>query len=489
VRPSTRSWWRSARFNLLLVLGVGCSASELPTAPTYTYLTITAHTTGGDLDLDGYKAVVDGEERGLLWGGLPASMLVDPGTHSVALNDVAANCTVGGTTTRSVTVQNGEAVDVTFEIACVGTGLTVTTSTAGSDTPDSIQVVLSGQQEYRSAYWIAKTARLDVGRLEPGSYTVAVVVPENCTVSGGAPVAVAVVAGAVAAVPAFQIACAPAVRSPRIAYVSRDYTYQATRPTIESIRLDGSARTFISVGDAPAWSADGTKLAFSAGDCLATAPWDYGDDCSGQLELLDPETGNHSIPSAAERGFRPAWAPTGDAIAFELREYTGGPAVIRMMRTADSSIAEVSVGGPEPSSLEQPAWSPDGARLAVTCTWLSHMDLCLVNRDGSGLVHLTNDDLADSDPAWSPDGKRIAFTRRGADPSNRASDDVALFDLATGVITLLTKGSDPTWSPDGSKLAFAGSDGIFIVNADGTNRTRLTSGAHTAPAWRPQDRP
>ncbi|PYP78241.1 MAG: hypothetical protein DMD35_11965 [Gemmatimonadetes bacterium] len=475
VRPSTTSWWRRSRLKLLLLLGVACSGKEAPTAPRYTFLSVRARTSGGDLDLDGYRAVVDGEERDLLGGTSPASVLVQPGVHSVALNGVAKNCTVGGAAVRSVTAEEGTIVDVTFDVVCVATGLTVTMSTEGPDTPDSFSVLVGGQ-----TYSIAKIDRLDVGRLAPGSYAVELVMPENCTVSGGPPAAVDVVAGTVAVVPAFHVACTPAVRYPRIAYVSTDTENGNGRGYIESIRLDGSARMQLTAGDAPAWSPDGTKLIFSIGSCT---PWDY-DVCVGGLALVDPEVGNRTDLNAAKTGFRPAWAPTGDAIAYELRGYADGPAQVVLMRTSDSSVVQLSVKGPIPYPLERPTWSPDGARLAATCTWL-HSDLCLVNRDGSGIVRLTDDAIEDRDPAWSPDGKTIAFARRGADPSDRTSSDVALFDLATGVITILTKGTDPAWSPDGSKLAFAGSDGIFIINADGTNRTRLTSGSHSAPAWRP----
>jgi len=479
MRKHITSWCRRAGLGLMVV-AAGCSASELPTAPPLTFLSVTANSTGGDLDLDGYEVAVDGVDRALLWRTSPVSIRVDPGAHSVTLTGVAANCTVGGATPRSVAIAEGTTTDVAFDVSCVATGLTVTTSTGGSDTPDSIQVLVGGETPYR----VAKSGRLDIGRLSPGSYAIALLVPENCTVSGGASAAI-VVSGAVAAVPTFEIACTPAVRSPRVAYVSEDVVAGSAQQSIESIRLDGSARMRVARGDTPAWSPDGTKLAFSTSECETDGAWDYGADCSGRIMLLDPETGNQSFPSAAASGFRPAFAPAGDAIAFEVRAYWGGPAAIDIMRTADSSVVQLSVSRLGVTSLEQPTWSPDGLRLAVTCTWLSNVDLCLVNRDGTGLVHLTNDALQDRDPAWSPDGRTIAFTRRGADASNPTASDVALFDLVTGAVTQLTKGSDPAWSPDGSKLAFAGSDGIFIMNADGTSPTRLTSGSHSAPAWRP----
>jgi TolB protein len=66
-------------------------------------------------------------------------------------------------------------------------------------------------------------------------------------------------------------------------------------------------------------------------------------------------------------------------------------------------------------------------------------------------------------------------------------------DVATGRQTTITHGEahSPAWSPDGRRIAFAGpccedSNGaIYVVDADGSNLHRLTSGFDAAPAWSP----
>jgi TolB protein len=109
----------------------------------------------------------------------------------------------------------------------------------------------------------------------------------------------------------------------------------------------------------------------------------------------------------------------------------------------------------------------------------------VANADGTGVVRLTTDEQPDQAPAWSPDGSKLAFARYPPGAYNVAYAKLAVMDLATRQITLLGDGADPAWSPDGSKLVFAGIDGLFVMNADGSGRTRLTTGEHRAPAWRP----
>jgi Tol biopolymer transport system component len=124
-----------------------------------------------------------------------------------------------------------------------------------------------------------------------------------------------------------------------------------------------------------------------------------------------------------------------------------------------------------------PAWSPDGGRIAFTCSVQpNRLDVCVMNADGTGLASLTTDSVSAERPRWSPDGKLIAF---------QSVDKVAVMLAAGGSITRLSPGSHPAWSRDGSKLVFAGNDGLYTINIDGSNRTRLTVGRHYAPAWRP----
>jgi Tol biopolymer transport system component len=136
----------------------------------------------------------------------------------------------------------------------------------------------------------------------------------------------------------------------------------------------------------------------------------------------------------------------------------------------------------------EPAWSPDGHKLAFVSNRAGNDEIYVMNADGTGLTRLTNNAAIDVDPAWSPDGAKIAFA------STRAGhlEIYAMNANGTGAKRLTTNlpfqgcggtsaGQEilPTWSPGGGKIAFRHKTNCFgtaidIMNSDGTGITRLT---------------
>jgi len=151
------------------------------------------------------------------------------------------------------------------------------------------------------------------------------------------------------------------------------------------------------------------------------------------------------------------------------------------------ALALTSSAQTGPAGMRDPAWSPDGKRLAVVS--LDHIWTILP--DGKDPHELTKLAGSEREPAWSPDGSRIAFRWESGSQTSIAvvnadapdADPVTLFDRINVSV------SDPTWSPDGSLLAFNAYGSIYVVGRDGTDVRRIvTTGARddrTAPAWAP----
>jgi Tol biopolymer transport system component len=102
---------------------------------------------------------------------------------------------------------------------------------------------------------------------------------------------------------------------------------------------------------------------------------------------------------------------------------------------------------------QEPAWSPDGSRLAFTC-FSSDDDVCLVGADGSHLRRLTRGSAYDDAPTWSPGGRALAFARDGHIYRMRA-DGSHPRQLTSGA---RVRDGHPRWSPDGRTIAFVRSD-------------------------------
>ena len=145
-----------------------------------------------------------------------------------------------------------------------------------------------------------------------------------------------------------------------------------------------------------------------------------------------------------------------------------------------------------PEYEDEPVFSPDGSRIAFYRydSVTGNPDLFVMNRDGSGLHDITNTPGASEwSPSWSPDGTRLVY--QGDDGlyvvDADGSDPVRITDFASGAIDYY-----PAWSPVGDVIAFerkAGEAtfGIWTVNADGTDARPVVDGPldEEYPAWSP----
>ena len=152
------------------------------------------------------------------------------------------------------------------------------------------------------------------------------------------------------------------------------------------------------------------------------------------------------------------------------------------------SDAGSAVSPNQPTGPDLPAARPEAGGIAFSSWDGSAMMIYTMRPDGSGRAAIT----PGMDPSFSPDGKRIAFWRY----EGRGYGSVYMVNAdGTNITRVINDGHKPAWSPDGGKLVY-GCGGICVVNVDGTGRTLLTPPALTSqsndpcirdtdPAWSP----
>jgi TolB protein len=176
--------------------------------------------------------------------------------------------------------------------------------------------------------------------------------------------------------------------------------------------------------------------------------------------------------------FAPAWSPDGTKIAYSLFTRHKGNVKNIDLYEYDFRTNNIRMLSNRKGINSGAAYSPDGTRLALTMSFLGNPEIFSLNPSNGTVDRLTQSFGFDVDPAWAPDGKSLAFV------SSRTGVPM-VFSMSstdgTKVQRLTYAGrynATPTWSPQNNKIGFAGwIDGkfdIFIMNPDGTNIERLS---------------
>jgi TolB protein len=271
---------------------------------------------------------------------------------------------------------------------------------------------------------------------------------------------------------------------------------------VYAVGPDGKGLAQLTRGDdddgSPDVSPDGKRILFTRCSAAGTAR-----GCDVYVMNADG-TGVHRLTTAGKDGFA-AWSPNGKRIAFA--SYRDGtfpvngvnfPNYELYVMNSDGSGQTRLTTAPQQMDLN-PAWSPDGARIAwhvgeankadgctPTASGLQTFELWVMNADGSGQRRLTpSGPPCEVEPDWSPDGKRLAFAETPS-PANYETDArIAVVSADGGGRKVLVAGDynavTPRWSPDGTAIVFRSASyptdpapqGLFKVAAAGGTPTPL----------------
>lgn len=242
-----------------------------------------------------------------------------------------------------------------------------------------------------------------------------------------------------------------------------------------NLRIIDAQRITEKGGISPTWSPDSKKIAFiSPAGNIWTVSFE-----SGEMQQITDEVVGAGYEYIS-------WSPDGKKFAFNNRKDMG-------MMNIDGTNRVILVGH---SAASQPQWLSDVKKIV----FMSGGAYAMINIDGTGYKNIggtTVDSylgyLSGLPPKWafslSFDGKQMLINttqlsmREGARekvlPSGIGVMDVENKDPWNPNVRILKKlegdVSGASYSPDGKFIAFSYLGYIWMMNADGTNLTQLTS--------------
>ena len=189
----------------------------------------------------------------------------------------------------------------------------------------------------------------------------------------------------------------------------------------------------------------------------------------------------------------PAWSHDGTNIAFSNGR-------INIMNSDGTNIVQVTQDHHPFIRHHEPCWSPDGRYIAFSAESESETrkNIYAISIDGVDVHQLTNEPSDEESPDWSPNGRQITYMRHARKNWNIYVVEVNAPIQKRQITDSFGSDRHPAWSPDGRSIVFSSSRHsswkhtqfeLYMVNADGTNMQQLTehikdAGGDLHPNWR-----